>query len=694
MSALPDLHINRTTEPAKTNALSQLRRLTWALVVAFIVGAFLAYYPVWHGALLWDDDGHITKPALRSWDGLWRIWTQPGAAQQYYPLVHTVFWIEHKLWGADTLGYHFLNIILHAISALLLVRVLKQLNVPGAWLAGALFVFHPVHVETVAWITELKNTMSTVFYLGAASVYLRFDATRSARTYWLALFLFVLGLFCKTVIATLPAALLVVMWWKRGKIRWRDIVATIPFFVCGVAGGLFTAWVEKTYIGASGSEFHFTFIERCLIACRGIVFYAGKLVWPAGLSFNYPRWDIRQDMASLYIYPLIVGAVLSVCWMLRRRWPGFLASMLIFIGGLFPALGFFNVYPFRYSFVADHFQYLASIALLSLFGAAVTTMLARHQLLQRKVGRTFCVVLPFALASGTFAEAFSYRGPEPLWCETVRQNPRSWLALDNLGILYNNEKNYRLAESYIKRAMALRPQEDAGDYFNLAENEATLGRKSDAVAHYLKAIQLDPKQMLAHANVGKLLAEQGRIKEALGHFREAERLDPTSALNQFNVGYALALIGQNVEAVAHLYDAVRLDPAMAQAHYQLATVLTALKKRAEAIKELKIALQADANSVTLLNDLAWALATSPEAELRDGGTSLNLAERACALTGTNEPVCVDTLAAAYAELGRFDEAVRYSRIACDIAAKLKQKGMVEDYHQHTVEYEAGRPVRQ
>ncbi len=178
----------------------------WGLVfaVALVVAVFLVYQPAWHGGLLWDDDAHVTRPELRSWHGLYRIWFEIGATLQYYPLVHSAFWLEHKLWGDDTLGYHLVNIFLHATAALMVARILRRLAIPGAYLAAAIFALHPVQVETVAWIAELKNTLSAVFYLGAALLYVRFDQTRKPAWYVAALVLFLLALASKTVTATLP----------------------------------------------------------------------------------------------------------------------------------------------------------------------------------------------------------------------------------------------------------------------------------------------------------------------------------------------------------------------------------------------------------------------------------------------------------------------------------------------------------
>ena len=313
----------------------------WAWSVLLIVATLLVYQPAWNGKPIWDDAAHLTYPHLRSLHGLFRIWTEPGVNQQYYPMVSTAFWAEHKLWGDSTFGYHIVNILLHAVSALLLLRILRVLEVPAAGLAAAIFALHPVQVETVAWISELKNTLSAVCYFGAALLYLRFDRTRNKSAYTIALALFVAGLMTKSVIATLPAALLVVLWRQRGKLSWKsDAAPLIPFFAVALTAGYFTSWVEQEYVGAHGSGYHFSIVERCLIAGRALWFYLGKIFWPADLIFSYPRWKISQTVWWQYLFPIAAAISLGALWMLRRWKRGPLAAALFFVGTLFPASGF------------------------------------------------------------------------------------------------------------------------------------------------------------------------------------------------------------------------------------------------------------------------------------------------------------------------------------------------------------------
>ena len=281
MTQSPDRSLRRTPvsdqsigrdEASNESASLVFRAKDWIYAAMLVAAVFLTYQPAWHGELVWDDDHHITRPYLQSWDGLGRIWFEHRATLQYYPLVHSVFWIEHRLFGDATFGYHLVNIALHAANALLVVMVLRQLAIPGAWLAAAVFALHPLQVETVAWITELKNTLSTFFYLAAALAYLRFDRTRKPLWYATALGLFVAALLTKTVAGTLPGALLVVLWWLRGRLSWtRDVLPVAPFFLLGAGAGLMTAWWELEVNKCVGPAFAFTWIDRLLIATRGLV---------------------------------------------------------------------------------------------------------------------------------------------------------------------------------------------------------------------------------------------------------------------------------------------------------------------------------------------------------------------------------------------------------------------------------------
>ena len=300
-----------------------------------------AYWPALHGGFLWDDSGHVTRSDLRPLGGLGRIWLEIGATQQYYPLLHSAFWFEHRLWGDAVPGYHLVNLLLHAIAATLFGVLLRRLAVPGAWLAAALFLLHPVCVESVAWISEQKNTLSLVLYLCTALAYLDFDRSRSPRAYLLALLLFVGALLTKTVTASLPAALLVVFWWRRGRLDWRrDLVPLLPWFALGVGGGLFTAHFERVLIGAQGADFapSLGVMDRVVLAGRVFWFYLGKLFWPAELIFVYPHWSVAASVWWQWLFPAAgLGLFATLAWRSRRA-RGPLAAALLFGGSLFPKM--------------------------------------------------------------------------------------------------------------------------------------------------------------------------------------------------------------------------------------------------------------------------------------------------------------------------------------------------------------------
>jgi hypothetical protein len=379
---------------------------------------FLAYLPALRGGFIWDDDAYVThNPTLHDLGGLQRIWFELGAVPQYYPMVHTTFWLEYHLWGLHPVGYHLINVLLHAAAAIFLWQVLLRLRIRGAWLAAVLFALHPVCVESVAWITERKNVLSAVFYFTAALAFLRFvaleepDGPNRLRWYWYlgALVLFMAALLSKTVTCTLPAALLLVCWWKKGRVQRGEILPLLPFFALGVGLGLITAWMEKFHVGAQGAEWSLTFADRCLIAGRALWFYAGRLVWPAHLTFIYPRWKIEPEVWWQWLFPVAAVGVVAGLWLARRRiGKGPLVAVLFFAGTLGPALGFVNVYPMRFSFVADHFQYLASVGLITLCAVGLARM-----------PRVMPATLVVLLGALTWQQAGIYRNLETLWRDTL-----------------------------------------------------------------------------------------------------------------------------------------------------------------------------------------------------------------------------------------------------------------------------------
>jgi tetratricopeptide (TPR) repeat protein len=537
----------------------------WFFGLLLLIATFLTYQPAWHGEPVYDDDDHLTPPELQSVSGLVRIWTQLGVVSQYYPIAHSAFWLEHKLWGESMLGYHLANIFLHVACALMLARVLKRLDIPGAWLAAAIFALHPVEVESVAWISELKNTLSTLFYLGAALTYLNFDGARRKIFYGAALALFVLGLLSKSVMASLPAALLLVFWWKRGKLSWRnDVLPLVPFFAIAAASGILTAWIERRFIGASGETFHLSLIQRCLIAGRAVWFYLGKLFCPANLTFIYPRWQVSESVWWQYLFPAALLLLLAGLWSVRNYSRAPLASLLFFVGTLFPALGFLNVYPFRYSFVADHYQYLASIGLIVLVAAAVAGIQKRFTVTPATgvARRTFeaglCAFL-LLIAICSWRQSRMYAGIETLWRATLAGNPSCWVAHSNLG-------NYLLDRGRVDEALehsraAVRLAPDAAEvHNNLGNALREKGLLADAISEYREAVRLHPRLVQAQFNLGAIFLERSQLNDAMFYFENAARLRPDYVKAQNNLGDILLRKGRVDEALAHIEKAFEVRP--------------------------------------------------------------------------------------------------------------------------------------
>jgi tetratricopeptide (TPR) repeat protein len=579
----------------------------WVLPLVILIITLLAYSPALNGRPVWDDNEHLTRPELQSWNGLKEIWTNVGLTHQYYPLVHTVFWIEHRIWGDTTLYYHLINVLLHTTAALLLVKVLVDLKIPGAGFAGALFALHPVQVESVAWMSELKNTLSGVCVLSSALLFLKFHHTRNWLTYFVALGLFLLGLASKSVIAVLPAAILVVLWWKRGQLRLKeDVLPLVPFFAIGGSAGLFTAWVEQHFVGAEGMAFRFSIADRVLVAGRAFWFYLFKLFWPTKLTFVYPRWDVSAQVWWQYLFP--IGALLFFAALIffRMNWRGLLAGFLLFVILLFPALGFLNVYPFVYSFVADHFQYLACIGIITTTAAGLS--LAADWVKLRPPSRAMVFSsLVAALATLTWQQAHIYRDEETLWRATIAENPTCSLAHTNLGALLVETGRANEAIAHYQQAIAGRVAKPELGYYNLARALVKIGKLDDAIAEYRRALQLNSRSAEAHYQLGRALQTKGEIDGAVYEYREALKLRPDEPGVDNELGNALVAEGLFREAIDHYESALHSKENDANIHYNLAKALAKSGDFENAISHYQRALTIQPDLIDARYELGSAL---------------------------------------------------------------------------------------
>jgi len=563
----------------------------WALLLP--VAVLLAYQQVWHAGFIWDDDSHITQnPCIVGPLGFKDIWTTSAAT--YYPLVLTAFWIQHAIWGLNPLPYHLVNVAVHGICAILLWLVLRRLNVRGAWFGAALWALHPVQVESVAWITELKNTQSCLFYLLAILFFLKWigmPGQGRAKYYALVLICSALAILSKSSTVMLPCVLALCWWWMDRRWRWRNILALAPFVLVAAIASAWTIWEQKFHSGALGPEWAQSRAERAILAGKAVWFYFGKLAWPHPLIFIYPRWNIDASSLTACLPSLALLFCIYFLWRGRngRTRPLFFA-MAYFVISLFPVLGFFNVYFFRYSFVGDHFQYLASMGPLALAGASCVMFFNSMASQKPWLQIAFSGILLLGLGGMTWRQCGMYSDIESLWRTTIAGNPECWLAYNNLGLALENQGSIVEASAQYQRSLRFNPGY-AEAHNNLGNTLIKQGRAEEAIAQFRDAIDSNPRFAWARYNLGNVLFQQGQTEEAIAQFREALRINPSSIDTLDNLGNALFKLGRTEEAIAQFREALRVSPASAEAHNNLGVALCRQGQIEEGIVQFREALR-------------------------------------------------------------------------------------------------------
>ncbi|MFQ5465020.1 MAG: tetratricopeptide repeat protein [Thermodesulfobacteriota bacterium] len=552
----------------------------WLPFLLILACTFIAYIPAIGAGFIWDDEFHVfANPHMIGLDGLRRIWFTTES-QQYYPLVYSSFWLEYQLWGANPMGYHVVNIFLHSLNSFFVYLIFRRLGVRGALAVALVFALHPVHVESVAWVSERKNVLSGLFYLAALGSYLRFDDGGGRGSYARSLVLFFCALLSKTVTSTLPPALIIIRWMRGRAVRGTDLLRLVPFFAVGLVMGLVTVVWEVKFVGASGSEFALSTAERLLLPGRVVWFYISKLLWPAELTFIYERWNLDPGDPAAWLYPAALVAALLALYFLRGRIGRWAAGGLAyFVLTLLPALGFFNVYPFRYSFVADHFQYLASLGVIGVVVGYAAWGLGRLPAgaASRYVKTGVAAVVLVVLGSLSFSQERIYEGLEPLWRDTLEKNPAAWMAHTNLGnVLYYTGREDEAREHFF-RAIELNPSYEV-PYYNIGNDLTRRGFIDEANRYYRKSIEIRPGYGDAHYNLAGNLSSQGRFEEALFHYRKAAETDPGDADIRVNLGNALARLGRFAEASEQYEAALAIDPGSATAQRNIEYVRRAMRR--------------------------------------------------------------------------------------------------------------------
>jgi tetratricopeptide (TPR) repeat protein len=565
-----------TTSVSVQRAPSWFRH-DWFSGLILILFVILTYTPVWQAGFVWDDDrvltvNHCTVGPL----GLKEIWTTSAA--DICPLTLTTFWVEHALWGLGPLPYHLVNVLLHGASAVLLWRVLRGLRVQGAWLGAALWALHPVAVESVAWITEMKNTESSLFFLLSILFFVRWlrakELDRRTGVGWnyaLTLLFAALAMASKSSTVILPVVLCLCAWWMERRWYWRNLARVAPIFLMSIAASALSIWTQGLQLATvTDPQWVRTWPERLATAGDALWFYLGKLLWPHPLITIYPRWRIDATQWVSYLPLLAVIVILSIFWLKRELWSrAWFFAFAYFMAALLPALGLIDNYIFRFSLVFDHFQYLASIGPLALVGTGLARysdlIIPKKPLLQL----TLCAGLLLILGMASWQRAGVYESQETLWTDTLAKNPNSWLSHNNLGLAFLRKEQRDEAFMHFQKSLEINP--------NYVEARSNLGltlfqkgQLDEAVAQYQKALEIDPNSLVTHANLGNALFKKRQLHEAIAQYQKASQLDPNSFAIRYNLGVALFQNGQLDEAIIQFHETLRLKPDFSPAKVYLA----------------------------------------------------------------------------------------------------------------------------
>jgi Flp pilus assembly protein TadD len=550
-----------------SSGLDELLPVLKALVIV-LLGVFI-YAPALHGDWLWDDQDLLPHNELmQDPDGWWRIWLQPWVMFDFMPVKISVEWAEWHLFGDDTFGYHVVSLVLHLLSALLLWRFFTRLGLRYAWLGAVLFTVHPVHVESVAWISELKNTLSLPFFLLAMTAWVDYETRRKSGLYVAALLLFLVAMLAKPTMAMFPVVILLYAWWKRGRIGRGDIVAASPFFIISLAVGATAAY----FLHRSTGEQHVLLggpLSR--MACAGLclAFYFSKCVLPLCLLSTYPQWPVNPPSPLQFLpWPVLLG-VLAFLWTKRTTWGRHaLLGLGFFLLNLAPFLGLSAASYMNFTWVMDHLLYIPSLGLIGLAVAAAAHIASLLPAPGRTLGAGLVVVLIGWMTWTSHEYAFLYQNLRTLWTYNVAQNPGSALSHNDLGTTYASEgDNVRAMEE-----------------FRIAE-------------------QLDPRYADAHHNIAIILMNTGHLEEATAELQLAIAQMPQVGELHYSLGNALALSHQRDAAIAQYAEAINLQPDLKVGYHNLKVLLSSEGRKQEAFSVVQLGLSHFPNDQQLQADL-------------------------------------------------------------------------------------------
>jgi len=605
------------------------------------------YWPSLRGELIWDDEWYVRmNPSLHDLRGLWRFWFQPGSWVEYYPVQETVQWVQWQLWGEHTLGYHLTGLFLHIVNALLVWKLLAKFGLRFAWLGGLIFAVHPVQVDSVAYICELKNTLSLPFFLLSMMAWIDFDEGKSVLDYRKSLEFFLVAMLCKISMAPFWVIILLYAWWKRGRIGWNDFLNCAPFLLVAVVFSYLTIWSGAVYEKSAHAVAAATPLSGILSRLDaagqiGTVYFA-RCFLPWNHFLIYPQWPLHEDSLLAWLPWVVMAGVIGFLWHKRADWGRHaLLGLGFFFLFLAPFLGFVPVSYMNFTWVMDHFLYLPIIGLIGLVVAGMEGLYARLSAGARLVAVGILPVVVILLTGLSRAFDGFYISEEGFWLKMLQSNPTVWMAHTNLGSRYLELERFPEALVQEKQALVLRP--DSGDdYYNLGLVLEKMGRAQEAKTEYERAMKLSPGNTKIYLNLGEMmrragdaakaedyfreglkiapddasldtdlaasLVQSGRPREAIAIYEQVAENNPDMAQFQYNLGNALLQMGSLDEAVQHLEAAVSLDPKLVSAHENLGVALAQLGRLPEAMDQFEDVLQLNPNSWQALDNLGMALA--------------------------------------------------------------------------------------
>ena len=637
-------------------------------LLAFLVAIFVFYFPALSGEFIWDDAIFAEERTIHKWSGLWDIWFVPSEItneKHYWPITYTAFWLQHKLFGLNPLGYHIVNCILYFVNVVLIWRLLLKLEVPGTWAISMVFAVHPLHVESVAWLIEQKDLLAALFYLGAVHVWLQFRESANLKTYALALGLYALGMLSKSIVVTLPAALLVLLWWKQERISVQDAMRLLPFFIVGFA---ITLGGYLFYTSRGGPELAYSFFERVLIASQAVWFYVGKLLWPTNLMVIYPHWDVSVENLVAWLFVVAAVGVLILLWNYQHRiGKGPLAGIAFFVITLSPNLGFVDYGYMRLSFVADRYQYLAGLGVMAILIGGTAHVIRPYATSYRSIIMGAFAILVISLGTLTWRQTTIYQDRITFFSHIIAHNPATSTAYVNLGEELFNQQRYEEAVATFQKAINL-DADSIRAYGGIADSYYKLGNHTKAM-DWINRSQALTSASASRKDLSKLLA---KVLLALGKTEEAEQyLLPTGKDDNPDdeIWRLLELHkihtkqGDTDRAGVYLQRILKLAKDNPKALQSAADTLRAQKQYAEAIEIYKQILAIDRNFAMAYAGMGDALFRLERHE-----EAIQALKRSTEIHSTAPPTAMPLLLMGHAtsKLGRSSEATQYYERAVEL----------------------------